>query len=130
MIQLGKWVGGWLTPTTYIQLAGAGSKTAELYFLLNNYVQNKIWLLKITFSKIFNFITNKIAARHNCCLTNNMWHFNAYVLNCLAQMWNHLKILVSRACIVQFSLEILSSFLKNICMNYILNISVRLRSPE
>ena len=32
MIQLeqqqhGEFVGGWLTPTTYIQLAGAGSKT-------------------------------------------------------------------------------------------------------
>ena len=35
MIQLGKFVGGgvavlgWLTPTTYIQLAGAGSKRKE-----------------------------------------------------------------------------------------------------
>ena len=48
MIQLeqqqhGKFVGGWggggggvwLTPTTYIQLAGAGSKNENLLFLVN-----------------------------------------------------------------------------------------------
>ena len=46
MIQLGKFVGGWLTPTTYIQLAGAGS---IFYLYYSRYLPSNfcIWSLNL-----------------------------------------------------------------------------------
>ena len=67
MIQLGKFVGGvggwvgggWLTLTTYIQLAGAGSKIARrttgeksFYFLLLNVVLPLTFIYYVTFNSL------------------------------------------------------------------------------